>query len=154
MTDAPLPDITPDITATIRTANRTRWALTLAVGILIAGALLTLGVFAGTDQSKLDADSRQLHADTAALAKTRATLAQALERQRASCAFYRDLAPVPITVGPTGKASKLGVQIVSDSRAAFVGQACPGLLPAPARSFVRWARFYGIPIIETGAPPP
>lgn len=149
---APLPDIAPDIAAAIRHANRTRWALTLAVAALIAGALLTLGVFAALDQAKLGADSRQLHATTTTLATVRAALDVALKRERASCGFYRDLAPVPITVGPDGKASRLGVQIVSDSRAAYVGQTCPGPLPAPSPSFIRWARFYGIPIIEPRAP--
>ena len=134
---ATLPDPGPAITQAINRSTRTRWALTLAVAAVIIGALMTLGVFAAADQSKLNADSAQLRADTTAVARDQAVLAQALARQHASCAFYHDLAPVPITPGPTGKASKLGVQIVSDSRAAYVGQGCPGPLPPPDPSFVR-----------------
>lgn len=154
MTCAPLPDPGPAITQAINRSNRTRWWLTLAVAAVIIGALMTLGVFAAADQAKLNDDTRQLHADTTALARTRAALEVALARQRASCGFYHDLTPLPITTGPTGKASRLGVQIVSDSRATYVGQGCPGPLPPPDPSFVRWARYFGIPIIETGAPPP
>jgi hypothetical protein len=63
-----------------------------------------------------------------------------------SCRFFADLAGVPITVVPaTGKASMLGVQIVSDSRVAWRGLGCPGTLPPPSPSFALWAKFYGLP---------
>lgn len=64
----------------------------------------------------------------------------------ASCRFYEHLSSAPI-VAPKGVTpSRLGVEIIGDSRAAFIGQGCPGLLPAPDASFVRWAHFYRIPI--------
>lgn len=63
-----------------------------------------------------------------------------------SCKFFADLAGVPVTVSPaTGKASLLGVQIVSDSRLAWRGLRCPGILRAPSASFERWAKYYRLP---------
>lgn len=149
-----LPDVTPDITATLRHVNRTRWALTLLVALIVAGALGTLGVVVVADQAKLRTTQTEITADTVSLRADRAALLAALERARASCAFYRDLAPVPVTTGPNGKASRLGVQIISDSRAAFVGQTCPGQLPPPSPSLIRWARYYGIAIVVEPNPPP
>jgi len=63
-----------------------------------------------------------------------------------SCRFFADLAPLPITTSPaTGKASLLGVKIVSDSRLAWRGLGCPGSLPPPAPSFAQWAKYYRLP---------
>lgn len=63
-----------------------------------------------------------------------------------SCRFFADLAGVPIAVSPaTGKASLLGVQIVSDSRLAWRGLRCPGSLPPPSPSFEQWAKYYRLP---------
>ena len=63
-----------------------------------------------------------------------------------SCRFFADLAGVPIAVSPaTGKPAELGVQIVSDSRIAWRGLGCPGVLPPPSPSFAQWARYYRLP---------
>lgn len=64
---------------------------------------------------------------------------------QAECHFNHDLGGVPITVGPTGKASVLGVEIVADSRLAWRGLGCPGTLPPPSPSFVKWALYYHLP---------
>lgn len=65
---------------------------------------------------------------------------------KAECHFNYDLGGVPITVNPaTGKASVLGVKIVADSRAAWRGLGCPGRLPSPSPSFVKWALYYHLP---------
>jgi hypothetical protein len=62
------------------------------------------------------------------------------------CAFAADLAGAPVSVAPaTGKAAKLGVSIVADSRVQWRGLGCPGRLAPPAPSFVRWARYYHLP---------
>ncbi len=79
-----------------------------------------------------------------------AVLAQqvrALQRAvTSSCKFNADLAGLPITVSPaTGKATLLGVQIVSDARATWRGLGCPGMLPPPSPSFAKWARYYRLP---------
>ena len=64
-----------------------------------------------------------------------------------SCRFFADLAGVPISVSPaTGKPpARLGVQIVSDSRIAWRGLGCPGVLPPPSPSFMLWAQYYRLP---------
>lgn len=62
------------------------------------------------------------------------------------CHFDRDLGSVPVAVNPgSGRASKLAVTLVSDGRTAWYGLHCPGRLPPPAPSFVRWAAFYHLP---------
>ncbi len=64
----------------------------------------------------------------------------------ASCKFDADLGAAPVAVSPaTGKASLLGVTIVSDARVAWRGLGCPGPLAPPAPSFIRWARYYHLP---------
>lgn len=63
------------------------------------------------------------------------------------CKFDADLGSAPITVSPaTGKASRLGVLIISDSRVAWHGLGCPGKLAAPAPSFAKWARAFHLPV--------
>lgn len=61
---------------------------------------------------------------------------------RGSCAFYRDIATVPIAPN----ASQLGVQIVSDSRTSFETLHCSGTLPPPQPELIKLAEKYGIPI--------
>jgi hypothetical protein len=63
----------------------------------------------------------------------------------ASCGFAADLASAPVVAGPTGKASQLGVKIVSDSRVQWRGLGCPGHLAPPQPSFVKWAKVYHLP---------
>ncbi len=63
-----------------------------------------------------------------------------------SCEFFADLAGLPVAVNPaTGKASILGVKIISDSRVAWRGIGCSGSLARPSASLIRWARFYHLP---------
>lgn len=63
----------------------------------------------------------------------------------ASCAFAADLGGAPVVTAPGGKASRLGVSIVADSRAQWRHLGCPGHLAPAAPSFARWARFYHLP---------
>jgi hypothetical protein len=56
-------------------------------------------------------------------------------RLAASCSFYSDLGQAPVTA----KSSTLAVKIISDSRASFRGQNCPGTLPAPSSELLRLA---------------
>lgn len=75
-----------------------------------------------------------------------ATVNQLQDEVHAQCKFDRDLGSVPVTVSPATKtASKLGVTIVSDARQGWRGLACPGVLPPPKPSFVKWAKFYKLP---------
>jgi len=65
----------------------------------------------------------------------------------AQCQFNADLGAAPVTVSPsTGRASRLGVLIISDSRTAWHGLGCPGRLPPPAPSFAKWAKTYHLPV--------
>jgi hypothetical protein len=80
--------------------------------------------------------------------------ALALEQKqiRADCGFYLHLSGLPVTDPPgPGDPSRLGVQIISDSRASFTGHGCPGHLPAPDASFVKWAGFYHLPVFPDGS---
>lgn len=63
------------------------------------------------------------------------------------CRFDADVGSVPVATSPaTGQASKLGVSLVSDSRVAWHGLGCPGKLAPPQPSFVKWAKYYHLPI--------
>ena len=65
---------------------------------------------------------------------------------RAECKFDGDIGTFPVTINSaTGKASLLGVAIVSDARVAWHGHGCTGQIPAAAPSFIRWARYYHLP---------
>jgi len=67
--------------------------------------------------------------------------------ERSACGFYAHLADLPISVNPvTRKATLLAVQIVSDARVSWRGLGCPGTLPPPAPSFVKWAAFFKLPV--------
>ena len=81
----------------------------------------------------------------AAIAWLAVSLVQADARIAASCHAWADIGAAPLTAGPDGKASLLGTSIISDARQAWHGQACPGALPPPQSSFVKWAKFYGLP---------
>jgi hypothetical protein len=80
------------------------------------------------------------------LALTSRQITTVRQQTRSDCAFYRDLAGLPVSVSPkTGKAAKLGVAIIAHSREAWRGHGCGGTLPPPDPSFARWAKFYGLP---------
>ena len=65
----------------------------------------------------------------------------------ASCKFDSDLGTAPIAVVPPAKkAGLLGVKIVSDARVAWRGLGCPGKLAPPGEGFVKWARYYHLPV--------
>jgi hypothetical protein len=65
----------------------------------------------------------------------------------AQCKFNADLGAAPVTVNPaTGKASALGVSIISDARMAWHGLGCPGRLAPPEPSFVKWAKRLHVPV--------
>ena len=67
-------------------------------------------------------------------------------RARAQCAFDADLAGAPVTADPkTGKASLLGVKIISDARTAYRQAGCDGPLPGASPSFLQWAAYYRLP---------
>jgi len=67
-------------------------------------------------------------------------------KTQALCRFDADLGGAPVGTDPkTGKASLLGVSIVSDARVAWRQTGCAGQLPAPSPSFRQWAAYYRLP---------
>jgi hypothetical protein len=66
-------------------------------------------------------------------------------RVQALCRFDADLGAVPLTVPKGARASRFGVLIISDARAAWRRTGCPGRLGPPDPSFTKWATFYHLP---------
>lgn len=117
------PDESADLDAQLKVlVRRSRRLLNTVVavfGLLLAVAVIYLGVRLAEDSARI----------------------------AASCHFAADLGGAPITVSPaTGKPSLLGVRIISDSRVWWHGQHCTGPLPPPAASFRHWATFYKLPV--------
>jgi hypothetical protein len=71
-----------------------------------------------------------------------ATIAQLRAQLQASCAFAADVGSVTLPDSP--RPSRLGVSIVTDSRAQWHELHCPGTLPVPP-GLGRWARYYDLP---------
>jgi hypothetical protein len=110
-------DIDETLRASLRDYQRTRWVTAAAVVAVLCAAVVVLGVL----------------------------YIQQGARLRASCEFWRTLAPLPVTtVQPAGRPSRLGVAIIAESRTAYAGQGC-GKPPPPDSSFVQWARYYHLP---------
>jgi hypothetical protein len=114
-------DVTTGLAARLR---MTQGALRAAVILLVVSA-----VFTGATLLVTARQIRTLHMEISS-----------------QCKFDSDLGAAPITVNPaTHKASLLGVSIVADSRLAWRGLRCPGTLPPPDPSFVKWARYWKLP---------
>ena len=119
------------------TADRRRLLLNLMV---IVGAALLAGVgsllasvaYASSATHRLDAQARV----------QAATIAQLRAQQLAGCAFAADIGSVPLAASP--RPSRLGVLLVTDSRAQWRGAHCPGTLPVPP-GLAHWAAYYHLP---------
>lgn len=72
-----------------------------------------------------------------------AVIAQQQEELRSDCPFFYPLAIAPLPPGV--KPTKLGISIITASRAAYLGHSC-GTLPPPALSLVKWAAYYRLPL--------
>lgn len=66
------------------------------------------------------------------------------DQQHAQCRFYDDLGSAPVTE-VNGKASLLGVEIVSDARVSWHHLGCPGVQQPPDPLFLKWAKHYNLP---------
>jgi hypothetical protein len=110
----PVAALDAELKASLGRVHRVRWWLLCVLAVVVAAAIVALGVLVYRDEARL----------------------------QASCRFYQHLAGAPVMAGASGKASRLGVSIIVDSRDAFTGQACPGSLPPPAPSLKRWAAYY------------
>lgn len=101
--------------------------------------VLMCGLAAGNllfTRSQVDA----VHAQQAQL---RAEQAQLRAQQLAGCGFARDLGSVPIPDKP--RPGKLGVSLVTDSRAQWRALHCPGTLPVPP-GLAHWAAYFHLPV--------
>lgn len=69
-----------------------------------------------------------------------------LEQQvRADCGWYEHISGLPITFPPGAvRPTRLGVQLIVDSRIAWTGHGCPGKIPPPDPSLLKWAAYYHI----------
>lgn len=125
-----------------------------AMMVVLGGASVGLGARTADHlQATQSAQARTERTQAATVLKLNRTvrrldaLVGKLRREvTANCAVDHDLAPLPVTAGPTGKASLLGVEIVADFRGAWHKAGCPGTLARPAPSLIRWARYYHLPI--------
>ena len=128
---SPVPGGTPvpvgDLDARVlKDIHRLRWWSLLVVACLLLGGTVTL---------------------TIVVAHLNALLTRERSEIVASCHFYRDLSPLPVSDAPGSKyPSKVSVTLVHDARMTFLGQACAGGLPPPDPSFVRGAAHYGLNI--------
>ena len=98
--------------------------------IIIAVAMLAVGV-ASVVASVAYASTTARRQD--------AVIAQLRAQQLAACGFARDLGGVPLPDKP--RPSKLGVSLVTDSRAQWRTLHCPGALPVPP-GLAKWAAVY------------
>jgi len=114
----PVADLDAAVSSAIRDYHRARWAAIAGVMVLLCAAVIILGVL------YLQQDARL----------------------RASCEFWRVLAPLPVGDAPGGtEPSRLSIQLVIASREAYAGQRC-GRLPPADPSVRRGAAYYHIPV--------
>lgn len=112
----PVADLDDTLRSALRGYHRSRWITLAAVTLLLAAAVIVLGVL------YLQQDARL----------------------RASCEFWLALTPLPVTiVPPNTKPTPVSVNLIAGSRVAYAGQGC-GRMPPAAPSLVKWAHFYGI----------
>lgn len=130
----------------------TRGARLAAIGLLILTVIIGAGnLWATHDQvgtvRAVAATSARAAANAQRATDQEAVTIRRLNRQiHAECKFNTDLSGLPVTVNPaTGKASLLGVEIISDVRQAWLAAGCPGRLPVPDPSFMRWAHYFHLP---------
>jgi len=97
--------------------------------VMAAVAILYSASYTNGSASRLDAQARV----------QAATIRQLRAQQLAGCAFARDLGTVPVPDKP--RPSKLGISLVTDSRAQWRGLHCPGTLPVPP-GLAKWAAVY------------
>ena len=126
-------------------ADRRRLLLNL---IVIVGAALLAGVgsllasvaYASSSAHRLNSQART---QAATIERLDATIARLRRQQLTGCNAAADLGTVPLPAKPPP--SRLAVKIVTDNRAAWYGNGCPGSLPVPA-GLAQAAARWGIPV--------
>jgi hypothetical protein len=119
--------------------HRLRWISLVAV-LTIVVALLAGGIVTvARQQQQIGVQQQELNV-------LRRQLAIAEAENHASCGIWTTLAGAPVAATPPARVpSLLGVVLILEARAAFLGQHC-GTLPAAAPTLSRWAAYYHLNI--------
>jgi hypothetical protein len=129
--DSPAQSLDQELKVALRRFHRLRWMLTGMIALIIAVAVAAGAVILYSQHSQLTRDQAQLTRDNT--------------RLLSSCDFYRPLTVAPVTVNPaTRRPAPLSVAIIAASREAYAGQGCPGPVPPPDPSLLRWAAYYHV----------
>ena len=135
MAAIPRGDYTPDADLLILMGRwrRVGWLFVSVIVALVLAALVAGGFVIAANRSLVEQQQTQLSA--------------AQRRIGASCSWWHDVGSGDF-LGPfPDRAERALVVIVADSRAAFVGQGCPGQLPPVSPKLVRWADFFNLRIM-------
>jgi hypothetical protein len=126
------------------TADRRRLLnfIIIAAAALIAAAASfgASAIYANSAAHRLNAQART---QATTISTLDATIARLRRQQLTGCAAAADLGTVPLPAKPPP--SRLAVKIVTDNRAAWYGNGCPGSLPVPA-GLAQAAARWGIPV--------
>lgn len=128
----PVHDLDIDLVASMARTRRLQTAILSAIVLL----LVYVGASTGYLFSKTLSETNRI--DT-----------QITQSAVGECEFFGELATVPVSAVPVGKApatSELGAKLVINSRNAYLDLRCPDPLPAPSTQLLTLAQRYGIPI--------
>jgi len=119
---------------------RRGFAVLVAVLAMVAASPAFTVAYANSTAARQDAAAR---VQDKTISRLDATIAQLRRQLLASCNAAADLGTVPLPAKPPP--SRLAVKIVTDNRAAWYGNGCPGSLPVPA-GLAQAAARWGIPV--------
>lgn len=128
--------IDKELQHTVSQVHRGRWYAIGVLGFFLLVAVVVLSVVVSDQQGEL-AQTRT------ALAQAQAALVRAHQQLDSSCAFYRNIALVPLATTPPPSA--VGVTLLITARIAYVGEGC-GSLPPPTATLKHFAQKYGIQV--------
>jgi hypothetical protein len=142
----PVAEVDQNLFEALTPLHRVRWITLTGFGCLLVAAVIILAVLYGGDHSQLATERGLAARQQQVITAQQVALARQAAAIKASCRFYQSLTAVPVTpVPPVKRPSKVLVQLVAGARAAYRGEGCGKLPPAPA-SLVHWAKVYGVPV--------
>ena len=119
----PVSELDLKLTSAIQGVHRARWITIIVALVVLTAACITLGVIVWQQQRELRATYDELNA---------------------SCGWYAEVSVLPVMpAAPTGKPTRVAVQLIASSRIAYYGQGCGGRL-APNPSLKQWAAYYHV----------
>lgn len=125
----------------VQSPQSKRQARLLAYSLIVV-FVVTIGLLAASFLFQ-NAQVRKVKANAAQIAVQADALAKQLQ---ADCGWYRDVSQLPVATPAMGNPSIVVPKLISDSRAAWHGHGCPGQVPPANPSYVKWARFYHLPV--------